>query len=269
MQILTAGDPDGNDGNDGTSDRDAQAGTGHAGTPASTPVVALAEEDLAAYLQENPGFFQRYGHVLSEVRLPDAAGGRAISLQQRQLEVLRERYRQLEGRLASLVRVGQENDEIADRLARFTRELLLIRNPVEMPARIEAALANQFLVPQVCLRLWRVSPEHQHQPFAAPVNPAVRRYFDEMTVPYCGIKNEITPVDWLPDQGGEVRSVALLALRSGIAPQAAGLVIFASPDPDRFQTGMGTAFLERIGEIASAALGRLMPGGSAIDAAAG
>jgi uncharacterized protein YigA (DUF484 family) len=44
----------------------------------------------------------------------------------------------------------------------------------------------------------------------------------------------------------------------GAAPQAFGLLVLGSPDPARFQQGMGTAFLERIAEIASAALSRLL-----------
>jgi uncharacterized protein len=35
--------------------------------------------------------------------------------------------------------------------------------------------------------------------------------------------------------------------------------VLASPDHQRFQSGMGTDFLERIAELASAALMRLRP----------
>jgi uncharacterized protein YigA (DUF484 family) len=35
--------------------------------------------------------------------------------------------------------------------------------------------------------------------------------------------------------------------------------VLGSPDPTRFQAGMGTEFLERIAEIGSAALSRLLP----------
>ena len=38
---------------------------------------------------------------------------------------------------------------------------------------------------------------------------------------------------------------------------AFGLLVLASPDADRFTSGMGTDFLQRIGELASAALSRL------------
>jgi hypothetical protein len=37
------------------------------------------------------------------------------------------------------------------------------------------------------------------------------------------------------------------------------MLVLASPDPERFQDGMGTDFLERIGELAGAALSRLRP----------
>lgn len=224
----------------------------------------FSEADLAEYLVQTPDFFNRYGQVLAKIAIPNPNEGRAISLHERQLEVLRERHLKLEGRLADLVRVGKENDEIADRLARFTRELLIIRDAVEMPQRIEVALADQFKVPQVVLRLWRVADEFAGEPFAAPVDAGVRRYFDEMTVPYCGLKNDLVPMTWLPEKGAHARSVALLPLRSGISPQASGLIVFGSPDADRFQNGMGTAFLDRISEVASAALARLMPQDKAV-----
>lgn len=260
MQTVTAGDAENDDGPG--SKPLVQTDSPPSESPAE--MVPLNEQDLATYLQENPDFFQRFGNVLANIRVPDANSGRAISLQERQLEVLRDKHRQLENRLGDLVRVGQENDEIADRLARFTRELLLIRDPVEMPARIEVALAEQFLVPQVRLRLWRVAEEYKDQPFAAPVDADVRRYFDELTAPYCGLKNDLAPIKWLPEKGADARSVALLPLRSGISPRASGLIVFGSPDADRFQTGMGTAFLDRIGEVASAALSRLMPNEGAV-----
>lgn len=258
MQILTANDADKGDGDAKLA---APASTDPAVNSGSdVEMVPMPEAELAAWLVDNPEFFLRFGHVLAEVRIHDQNAGRAISLHERQLEVLRDKHRQLERNLGDLVRMGQENDELADRVSRFTRDLLLVRNPAEMPARIEAALSGQFRVPQVALRLWHVTDEYRDQPFAAPPAKAeLRRYFDEMTVPYCGLKNDMTPVDWLAEQGDQVRSVALLPLRTDARPEAAGVIVLASSDADRFQAGMGTAFLDRISEIASAALSRLMP----------
>ncbi len=262
MQTMKAGDAD--------NDEGAGASVNQPETAAApVEMVPLSEQDLADYLLDNPEFFQRHGEVLAEIRVPDLNAGRAISLHERQLEVLRDKHRQLERRLSRLVRTGQENDQIADRLASFTRELLLIRDPIEMPARIEQALAEQFNVPQVCLRLWHVADEYADQPFSTPVEAQVRRYFDEMPGPYCGLKNDLAPIRWLPEQGAQARSVTLLPLRGGPGAKVIGLIVFGSPDPDRFQTGMGTAFLDRIGEVAGAALCRLMPDEAGGDGAQG
>ena len=38
-----------------------------------------------------------------------------------------------------------------------------------------------------------------------------------------------------------------------------GLLVLASPDATRYTADMGTEFLSRVGEIASAALSRLLP----------
>jgi uncharacterized protein len=45
-------------------------------------------------------------------------------------------------------------------------------------------------------------------------------------------------------------------------PQAFGLLVLASSDGQRFASDMGTDFLERIGELTSAALSRLRPAGA-------
>jgi uncharacterized protein YigA (DUF484 family) len=52
-------------------------------------------------------------------------------------------------------------------------------------------------------------------------------------------------------------SMALIPLRAAPSDAAFGMLVLASPDPQRFNAGMGTDFLERIGDLASAALSRL------------
>ena len=56
----------------------------------------------------------------------------------------------------------------------------------------------------------------------------------------------------------DVRSVALIPLRRGAAPDPFGLLALGSAAPRRVHDGMGADFLARIGENASAALTRLL-----------
>ncbi len=69
----------------------------------------------------------------------------------------------------------------------------------------------------------------------------------------------IRPSKWLPEPA-QAMSVVLMPLRVGelnSTEPAFGMLVLASPDPQRFESGMGTDFLERIAELASAALSRL------------
>ena len=66
-------------------------------------------------------------------------------------------------------------------------------------------------------------------------------------------------IGWLDDPATAM-SLVMIPLRAGLvhnAIPAFGMLVLASPDPQRFHSGMGTDFLDRIGELSSAALSRL------------
>ncbi len=215
-------------------------------------------EQVAQYLRDNPGFFEANAELLASITVPHPHGGRAVSLVERQVDLLRDKNKALEMRLAELLRIGQENDAIASKLQYWTRELLRTRDLQALPERVVAGMAGDFSVPHVALRLWNVDAAHSALPAAAEVEPEVRTLADSVRLPYCGPNADFKAATWLPGGGAQTRSIALLAMRVGAAPGAFGLLVLGSPDPARFQAGMGTAFLERIAEIASAALSRLL-----------
>jgi uncharacterized protein YigA (DUF484 family) len=75
--------------------------------------------------------------------------------------------------------------------------------------------------------------------------------------PFCGLNTGFEAAQWLAAPDAAV-SLALIPLRSGEADSPAfGMLVLASPDSQRFRPDMGTEFLVRFGEIASAALTRL------------
>lgn len=214
-------------------------------------------EDVARHLRENPEFFQSHLDLLAVITVPHPHGGRAISLHERQLEVLREKLRSHEMRLAELLRIGEENDAIADRLQRWTRQLLLAPDPARLPDIVVDGLRTIFSVPQVALRVWSLRDAYSQLDCAQPVPVDVITLANSMKQLFCGRNSDFQAAIWLPDGGAETRSIALLPLRKGVDPKAFGLIVLGSGDPERFHSGMGTAFLERICDTASAALSRL------------
>ncbi len=231
-------------------------------TPDSSPMNPITEDDIAHYLAANPAFFQRHAEMLASVQLASPHGQRAVSLQERQAEMLREKIKVLELRIMEMIRAGSENMVIADRLQRWARQLLLVRPARELPAAIVAEIRDQFMVPQVALRVWDVDAAHQGEAYAQPASDDVRSFAASLGQPYCGVNAGFEAVQWL-DEPKAAQSVALIPLRSGAITEpgaAFGLLVLASPDAQRFASGMGTDFLERIAELASAALSRLRAG---------
>ena len=68
----------------------------------------ITEDDIANYLANTPDFFSRHAQLLAAVQLTSPHGTRAVSLQERQAEMLREKIKALEHRIMDMVRHGYQ-----------------------------------------------------------------------------------------------------------------------------------------------------------------
>ena len=235
-------------------------GTASAGeTP---PLQGITEQDIAEYLVHTPGFFERHAELLGAIQLTSPHGHRAVSLQERQMEMLRERIKGLELKIMEMIRHGQENMTMADRLHQWTRAILANVNPAELPGRVVSELKHQFLIPQAAIRLWEVDAAWAGAGFAQGVSEDVRILAASQGGPYCGPASGFEAASWLKAdaEGLPTASIAMVPLRQaleGAASATFGLLVLGSPDPMRYSAEMGTDFLSRVGEIASAGLSRL------------
>jgi uncharacterized protein YigA (DUF484 family) len=217
----------------------------------------LDSSAVAQYLADHPHFFEEHANLLGDVRLTSPLMGRAVSLQERQMEVMRERYKALELRLADLNRNAQENQAIANRFHAWTQSLLREREAAAMPRAVTEGLKTAFNVPAATLRLFGVAPAHADAWFAAGVSDDARLFANGLLAPYCGSNNDFEAVRWL-DDAGAMQSTVIVALRQPGATAAFGLLVMGSPDPERFTSLMATDFLVHIGETASVALSPLL-----------
>lgn len=210
-------------------------------------------QTIADYLAKNPQFFEEHSELLAKVKLTSPLVGRTVSLQERQMEVLREKVKTMELRLAELLRIAQENDEISQKFQRWTRSLLLARNDVDLPHTLIAGLQTIFSVPHATLRIWGVAAEFAHTWFSAEVSEDAKIFCNGLTAPYCGPNQDFEAASWIEDTA-PLKSIAMLPLRTSAAPEAFGLLVLGSEDPHRYSPDMATDFLSRIGDTASAAL---------------
>jgi hypothetical protein len=222
-----------------------------------TSITGITESDIADFLANTPGFFERHAELLASVQLTSPHGQRAVSLQERQMEMLRDKIKGLEHKIVEMIRNGQDNVAISDRLHRWTRAIMLTRDERELPPVLVSELKHQFLIPQAAIRLWGLREGLAGQAFAQGVSDDVKTFASSLALPYCGINSGFEAARWLEDSQ-TVTSLALIPLRHGAANDAFGLLVLGSPDPTRYSADMGTEFLMRIGEIASAGLSRML-----------
>jgi len=213
----------------------------------------LDSNTVADFLSDNPHFFEEHSELLAKVKLTSPVAGRTVSLQERQMEVLREKIKVMELRMADLLRIAQENEAITEKFMLWTRSLLLARNDVDLPHALVSGLQTIFSVPYATLRIWGVAEAFSHTWFSAEVSEDAKIFCNGLTAPYCGPNQEFEAASWI-DDADSIHSIAMLPLRIGAAPDAFGLLVLGSPDPTRFTSDMATDFLSKIGEIASAAL---------------
>jgi uncharacterized protein len=225
---------------------------------AGASVQGITEADIANYLANTPGFFERQAELLSSIQLTSPHGQRAVSLQERQMEMLREKIKGLEHKIIDMIRHGQDNVAIADKLHRWTRAIMLTAQPTFLPQVLVQQLMHQFLIPQAAIRVWGVDDKYADQPFTQSVSADTKILTSSLTLPYCGLNTGFEAAAWL-DDATTVASLALIPMRHERSEAAFGLLVLGSPDPTRYSTDMGTEFLMRIGEIASAGLSRLLP----------
>ena len=215
----------------------------------------MKADEIARYLQDHPGFFEEYADLLAQLCIPHPNGGRTISITERQIMTLREKARQLESKLGELIRFGEENDAIGEKVHRLATALAGARDFAAVRRVLLTHLGEDFAVPHVAFRLWNL-PAQAHAAEFEEVSEQTRIFAAGLAHPYCGANAGFEAAAWYGEAGEHVRSLALVALRR--EAETVGLLALGSEDVQRFYPEMGTLYLGHIGDLASAALLRTL-----------
>jgi len=230
-------------------------------TARGVPAAQTDEERIERYLGLNPDFFERHQPLLARMRLPHMRTGSTVSLVERQVEVLREQKTDADRRLAEFVAVARANDQLADRIHRFTRRLLRAPTAVVALASLEALLREDFDAFHSVLLLITSSDLLRNASCESflripAADDANMRSFEALLAtgkPRCGQVRD-TQRDFLfGPESPSIGSVALVPLGEN---GSLGLLALGSAERERFHPGMSTEFLKRMGELITDALQR-------------
>jgi len=214
--------------------------------------------EVASYLRRHPAFLHDYPD-LALTLLPPREEGKTTSLASYQLDVLRDKNRELGRRLTELVNIANENEQLVQRV--HALNLLLMREATLAGSvrRVVAGLREDFSTDFVRLVLLRADPELPAadwlivQPQGVQALPEFAEFFRNGEA-LCG-RLQPEKLDFLfGKHAGDVHSSALHALGERDAPL--GLLAIGSADANRFHPGMGTMFLKLIAETVAAAIAR-------------
>ena len=111
-----------------------------AGELSSTDEIDITEEQVSRYLQHNLEFFLNHDELLSKIRLPHESG-KAISLVEKQINLLREQESEAKNELKDLLENARNNDAIFN----TTRTLILSLLNSETVEEIRNSVQEQLI----------------------------------------------------------------------------------------------------------------------------
>ena len=216
--------------------------------------MKFGSEEVAQYLRENPQFFDEYADMLADIFVSHPHGGRAISISERQIVTLRDKNHILQDKLRELIKFGEENDIIGEKMHRLAIVLLTFTHLGNLLHGLYFNVREDFAVPHAALRLWNVPSAGTELPEFAPASADIHAIAESLLHPYCGphVVDEIK--QWFGEDAVHLRSFVMVPLR---AEQTIGLLVLASEDPQRFYPEMGTLHLKRLGDLVGTAIARM------------
>ncbi|MGA8278311.1 MAG: DUF484 family protein [Rhodanobacteraceae bacterium] len=215
--------------------------------------------EVASYLRRHPDFLKGFPDLALALMLPREQG-QASSLASYQLDVLRDKNRELSRRLHNLIEIAHENEQLMVRVHMLTLALMQADGLGDTLRRVAASLTEDFQTDLVRIVLFRADADLPVAEWlviekgGAAVLPAFSEFLARRE-PLCGRLQQDKLDTLFGKRAGEIQSAALLPVGE------IGMLAIGSLDANRFHPGMGTVFLKLIAEAIAAAVERFPAGG--------
>ena len=223
--------------------------------PKEAGVVKLNERELVAYLKAHPDFLARHPDLLETIELKHRSGS-AVSLIEKQVEMLRAKNQRLEDRLERLLEAARDNERRQDHVHRLARTLIRAPSLAAVAAGLGKCMREDFDIDE---SLIGISTSHYKRHDIDGVVPvegdgklarAFENFFRTRLIE-CG---PITPDRaklLFPKAAKPILSAAMVPLEK---EKSLGFVALGSREAERFQPRQGRMFLELTADLLAAAI---------------
>ncbi len=219
------------------------------------PGAELSPQAIADYLLAHPDFFRQRRKLLTQLSIPHPSGG-AVSLLERQVEVLRQKNHQLERRLVDWMEVARENDHLLARLHNLATALLESSDASARLSILKERLCAEFEISAVDILIYLDAPLRIPADIRRIARDTLR--LDGLaqllhTHPVCRELSQSRRQSLFPGNT-QLASAAFVPL----GPNGDwGFIALASDKAGHFHPGLDTTYLTRLGTLASAAVSAL------------
>ncbi len=225
------------------------------------PKAKITRDHVARYLRTHSDFFMHHSDLIETLAIPHETGV-AVSLVERQVELLRNKNKELDQKLSQLIKVAKANEKVSQRLHAITLGLVSIKGFDETLSGIHDLMHADFPGTKVSMHLFKVLPETSvkdcdEMEIALQKSKMVQDLFSSRRHGIAFLtKRQIESVYDNYAEKKPIRSAVAVALKKN---HQLGVLFLGSTDVNRFQTGMGTLFLGNLGEILGAKLQQFVP----------
>lgn len=212
--------------------------------------IVVDDSLIAAYLEQNPDFFERHPELLQAMRLQHDGRG-AVSLVERQQQVLRQRLAQLEEEITELMTTARRNEELFTRYSELYVHLLCCRDINEVMDALQRTFSAQLNMPALSLKFFDSPLELAEQfTFAADTHKQLlSKRFTQSPI-YLGRLTADEQKLLFPNE--HIASVALLLLGD---QGELGMLAIGNHDASHFEPAMDTLLVRQL----QALLSKILP----------
>jgi uncharacterized protein len=222
---------------------------------AAVPRPTLDDKQVAEYLRAHPDFLSRHPELLELLELRHASGP-AVSLIERQVEILRGKNQRLEDKLGRLLEAARDNEKRASHVHKLARTLIRAPTLAATVKGLAKVMKDEFQVDDVFVGVHAPTLTRQDIEGLARLDgrDAVTRGFDDFfrtRLVECGPLDAARAKLLFPNARELPQSAAIVPLDR---EKNLGMLVLASRDPQRFTGGQGKYFLEVTAELVTAAI---------------
>ncbi len=209
---------------------------------------SIGEQEVAEYLRHHPDFFSRHEGLLLELSIPHPDTGKAVSLIERQVGLIREQKYDLKQQLQQLTVAANANEQLLKRFQVLILRLIDSESLDQAIDYIRDALQADFHADSVELVLFDVPGRSENVSRDDKRLRAFQRILESQR-PACGHFNDEQRELIFGNKAAEIASAVIVPLCAGERAECLGLLGIGSIDSKRYHPDMGTVFVSHLGAV--------------------